>query len=119
MDDKAARLPSPMKMAMEKFTAWYSNKHQNHQLAWSFTNGAAELLTTFTQAKKYTLVVNCYQAAILGLYNDDVSYTVAQILDQTQVPKDAFVAAMMQLCNPKIMVLKKAIKKPDFSKPDE
>ena len=26
---------------------------------------------------------------------------------------------MMQLCNPKVMVLKKAIKKPDFSKPDE
>ena len=63
--------------------------------------------------------MNCYQAAILGLFNDIDSLTVEQILEQTQVPKDSFVAGMMQLCNPKVMVLKKAIKKPDFSKMDE
>ena len=119
MDDKAARLPPPMKSAMDKFSQWYMHKHQNHQLAWSFTNGAVELQTTFTQGKRYILVVNCYQAAILGLFNDIDKLTVEQILEQTQVPKDQFVAAMMQLCNPKVMVLKKAIKKPDFSKSDE
>ena len=119
MEDKAARLPPPMKSAMDKFQQWYMHKHQNHQLTFSFTNGAVELQTTFTQAKKYILVVNCYQASILGLFNEIDSLTVAQILEQTQVPKDAFTSAMMQLCNPKVMVLKKAIKKPDFSKPDE
>jgi len=108
-----------MKSAMDKFQQWYMHKHQNHQLIFSFTNGAVELQTTFTQAKKYILVVNCYQASILGLFNEIDSLTVAQILEQTQVPKDAFNSAMMQLCNPKVMVLKKAIKKPDFSKPDE
>ena len=35
------------------------------------------------------------------------------------MPKDAFISAMMQLCNPKVMVLKKAIRKPDFTKPNE
>ena len=63
--------------------------------------------------------MNCYQAAILGLFNEIDSLTVEQIYEQTQVPKEAFVAGMMQLCNPKSMVLKKAIKKPDFNKMDE
>ena len=108
-----------MKSAMDKFQQWYMHKHQNHQLTFSFTNGAVELLTKFTQARRYVLVVNCYQAAILDLFNEIDSLTVAEILEQTQVPKDAFTGAMMQLCNPKVMVLKKAIRKPDFSKPDE
>ena len=118
MDDKAARLPPAMQTSMERFTAWYTNKNPNRQLTWSFTNGSAEMQTSYTQKKRYTFVVNCYQAAILGLFNQDDTLTCAKIKDLAQVPADAFKDAMMQLCNPKIMVLKKEIKKPIF-KDDE
>lgn len=29
MDDKAARLPTAMRSAMDRFFAWYKNKNQN------------------------------------------------------------------------------------------
>ena len=63
-------------------------------------------------------MANCYQAAILSLFNDADVFTCAQIKDLAHIPSDAFRDAMMQLCNPKIMVLKKEIKKPVF-KDDE
>lgn len=60
MEDKAARLPDTMKASMSRFTQWYTNKNPNRQLTWSFTNGAVEMQTLYTQNKKYTLVLNCY-----------------------------------------------------------
>ena len=63
-------LPAPMYSIQEKFTGWYTHKHANSKLTWSYSNGNVELLTNYTGTKRYSLIVNCFQAAILWLFNN-------------------------------------------------
>ena len=63
-----------MRTTMYKFTQWYKNKNQNRQMTWSFLHGQVEMQTSFA-AKRYTVVVNCYQAAILDLFNEKDQYS--------------------------------------------
>ena len=56
-----------------------------------------------------------FQASILYLFNEYDTLTCAEIMEKCVMQSEQFNAAMMMLCNPKIMVLKKEIKKPVFA----
>ena len=47
--------------------------------------GEVELQTLFTQGKKYTVVVNTFQAAILCLFNSGNEFTCQSIKQSTGV----------------------------------
>ena len=86
-------------------------------MTWSFLHGSVEMQTGYA-AKRFTFVVNCYQAAILDLFNEKDLYSSGEIQELVQVPKDAYEGAMKQLCNPKYKVLMKNPKKPIFKDED-
>lgn len=61
--------------------------------------------------------VNCFQAAILCLFNENDVLTVQDILDRCQITEDDLKEACLKLCNPKSkMLLKENQKKPNFDK---
>jgi len=65
--------------------------------------------------KQYRIVVNSIQYAILSLFNDKDEMTYSDIERALDVNGGHLIKdAMLKLCNPKISVLKKALKKPVF-----
>ena len=119
MDKPACEIPPQMKSCVNRFEQWFKSKNQNRQLTWMNAHGQVELQTTFTQGKKYTLVVNTFQAAILCMFNEGDNFTCRQIKERTHVAKEQFEAAMKQLCNPKIKVLTKEVNKPVFGEDEK
>ena len=111
-------IPAPLKKCVSDFELFYKNKHQNRNLAWLYNNGQAELQTTFT-AKKFQLICNVFQATLLCFYNETDVMTVKDLRERSNIAEEFFKPALIQLCNPKIRVLDKEIKKPNFDKPDE
>jgi len=65
------------------------------------------------------LITNAFQATILCLFNDTDELTVNEIKERTNAPDDFFNPALIQLCNPKVRVLDKAVKKPTLTDPNE
>ena len=114
MNGPPCELPLELKQSSERFERWYKNKHSNRNLTWLFSNGSVEVQVLYTQ-KKYQLVVNVFQAAILCLFNNGDNITCQQIKDTTHMPEENFKAGMMRMCDPKIKLLKKEVNKPVFN----
>ena len=68
--------------------------------------GQAELHTHHT-AKKYQLIVNVFQAAILCLFNESDILSCEQIKTKLNLDNELFERAMLKLCHPKTKVLSK------------
>jgi DNA-binding transcriptional ArsR family regulator len=56
---------------------------------------------------------------VLSLFNDVSELTYKEISEKSGIPKRKLDAALIALCNPKIQVLKKQIKKPSFESETE
>lgn len=111
-------IPAPLKKCITDFEMFYKNKHQNRNISWLYNNGQAEILTTFT-AKKFQVICNVFQASVLSLYNDEDVLTYKELLERTNIQEEYMKPALIQLCNPKVRILDKAVKKPTFDDPDE
>ena len=111
-------IPPEMRKCASDFEMFYKNKHQNRNLLWLYHNGQAEVQTLFT-AKKFQLICNVFQATVLCFYNDTDELTVQQIKEKSNVPDEFLKPALIHLCNPKIRVLDKQIKKPTLDDPNE
>ena len=53
------------------------------------------------------------------MYNDVDVMTVQELKEKTNITDDFLKPALIQLCNPKVRVLDKAVKKPTFDDPNE
>ena len=65
-------------------------------------------------SKPYSLLLNIFQVAILFLFNEQDEITCLQIKTLTKMQDENFRVAMMRLCDPKVKLLMKEIKKPVF-----
>ena len=89
MHEPPCNLPRELKACTEKFTMWYKNQNSNKQLNWLYSNGSVELIVLYTP-KKYQLIVNVFQAAILCMFNDADNITVGQLKSTTTMPRENF-----------------------------
>ena len=60
-----------------------------------------------------------FQATFLCLFNDTDEMTVQAIKEKSNVPDEFLKPALIHLCNPKVRVLDKQIKKPTLDDPNE
>lgn len=67
--EEGALLPSEMQADLNKFTAFYGNKHQGRKLDFDHTLGTAHLKARFKGGDK-ELQVSLHQAIVLLLFND-------------------------------------------------
>ena len=59
------------------------------------------------------------QFAILSKYDDKDSYTLKELMDTCNIDNHEIKSSLLKLCNPKLMVLIKTVKKPTFDNLDE
>lgn len=103
---KEYKIPPQLDRIMHTFTNFYTKKFANRTLVWLFNQGNLLVKTTYL-SKNYQIIVNCPQATILNLFNQNDSLTCKEIKERTNLSKEDFIDAMMKLCNPKVKVLLK------------
>ena len=69
--------------------------------------------------KRFQLICNVFQATVLCFFNDTDEMTVSDIKEKSNVPEEFLKPAVIHLCNPKVRVLDKQIKKPSLDDPQE
>ena len=113
MEEPTVILPNEIQACSDKFERWYKNAQSNRQLTWLFSNGQVEVAVKYA-AKPYQLILNVFQVAILCLFNEQDVVTCSQIKTTTNMQEENFKAAMMRMCDPKVRLLNKEVKKPIF-----
>lgn len=77
------------------------------------------MATTYLN-KNYQVIVNCFQTAILFLFNQNETLTVSEIEERCQISEADLKQSLLRLCNPKTQVLlKQNLKKPTFEKNEQ
>ena len=75
--------------------------------------------TTYLK-KKYTLLLNVFQATVLNLFNDFDELTVKECKEKTQISDKLFAESILKLCNPKSKIISKGRPKvPKLDDPNE
>lgn len=111
-------LPPALKACSDRFELYYKNKNSQRTITWLFVNGQVELQTLFAE-KKYQLIVNVFQAALLALFNEETVLTCAKMKQKSAVSEEKFKDAMMKLCDPKLKLLLKEVNKPVFGETEK
>ena len=79
-----------------------------------YNHGSLQLETNYLK-KKYQIIVNCFQASILCLFNEDVELTFQAIQEKCQLAEQDMIDSLLKLCAPKAQVLlKENLKVPKF-----
>jgi cullin 3 len=101
------RLPPVVTECVEVFNNYYLQKFERRKIVWITHAGSAELRATFPTSKK-NLSVTTYQMAILMLFNDTDTLTLAQIQRTVGVTDEPdFKRHLLSLCTKKAQVLTK------------
>ena len=111
-------IPAELVPCKTRFEEYYAGKHHGRNLTWLLGFGQCELTTTFAQ-KRYTLIVNPYQASILLLFNRMPVLTIGQIHETTKLTDKTIKAHLINFFNPKNRLLGKQSKGKNLEDTDE
>lgn len=64
------KLPKQMENVTLKFQNFYNKKFKNRKMIWLSNHGKVQLQTTYL-SKNYQIIANCFQTAILILFNEN------------------------------------------------
>jgi cullin 1 len=88
---------------MDDFTEFYNQKYSGRKLMWLYQHSKGELQTLFTKPK-YILQVSTYQMNVLLLFNQQTTWIVERIQDQTQIQKEILLQVLDSLLKIKLLV---------------
>lgn len=111
-------IPPDLVPCKNEFERYYGNKHHGRNLTWLLGFGQCELATLFAP-KRYILVVNPYQAAILLLFNREGRLSLTQIKETTKLTDKTVKAHLINFFNPKNKLLNKQSKGKNLEDTDE
>ena len=116
----AVELPRELQVCQADFESFYETQHKRRVLKWLYNYGSVEVHTTHTP-KRFQLITNVAQAAILCHFNEGDVLTVGEIIKKTHLKEQNLRQALFALCHPKKgQVLKKQnMKKVSFEDMDE
>ena len=97
-------MPDELKNCFRMFEIFYLNKYQGRNLTTLLSYGSCELGTLFAK-KKYTCIVNPYQAAIILLFNKDDNYTLIKLKEKTRLSDNTLKSHLLPFFNPKQKIL--------------
>lgn len=83
----AFTLPQELEKPYQRFSTFYSSQHSGRKLNWLLNQSKGELQTRYTK-QVYTLQASTLQMAVLLQYNSCDKYTVAQLLENTQIQQE-------------------------------
>lgn len=78
-------LPSELERSVQQFTIFYSARHSGRKLNWLYHKCKGELIMNVNRSNVvYTLQVSTFQMSVLLQFNDQLSFTVQQLKENTQ-----------------------------------
>jgi len=87
----------------ERFTAFYSSRHNGRKLNWLYQRSKGELVTHCFK-NRYTLQASTFQIAVLLQYNAEDSYSVQQLQETTLIKMDILQQVLQILLKSKLLV---------------
>lgn len=112
------KIPRAMMECTDQFKKFYSKQYSNRRIDWLFNLGRAEVTPVFA-AKPYQITVSVFQAAVLDQFNSGDSFSIEELQNATNIELAQLKPALLAMCNPKVKLLNKQIKKPTLDNPKE
>ncbi|KAK6031779.1 cullin family protein [Ostertagia ostertagi] len=106
-DNIQVTLPHHLSSSLQLYEKFYDSRHTGRKLQWQPRLGQCVLKANFRKGCQKELKVSLFQAIVLLLFNDQPSWTAADIMMATKLEQKEFVRTMVSLSVAKIRVLLK------------
>lgn len=98
--------PTELERSVQRFNDFYVIRHSGRKLNWLYNMCRGEIITNYCR-QRYTLQASTWQMAVLLQYNEQLSWSVQQLIDCTRINPEA----LMQVLS--ILIKVKLLKCPD------
>lgn len=97
--------PAELVTANDRFTKFYSNKHQGRKLTWLWQLSKGELKANYIKTGKipYTFQVSAYQMGVLLMFNENDTNSFEEISATTEVSDDQLIPSISILLKAKVL----------------
>ncbi|KJH48131.1 cullin family protein [Dictyocaulus viviparus] len=107
-DNVQVSLPHQLSSCIQLYEKFYDSRHTGRKLQWQPRLGQCVLKANFRKGCNKELKVSLFQAIVLLLFNDQASWTAADIMMATKLDQKEFVRTMVSLSCAKVRVLVKS-----------
>lgn len=95
-------LPSELERSVQRFSSFYAALHSGRKLNWLYSMSRGELVTNCFK-NRYTFQASTFQMAVLLQFNDQLSLTVQQLLDNTGINQESLIQVLQILLKARLL----------------
>ncbi|XP_046988438.1 cullin-1-like [Schistocerca americana] len=97
-------VPTELQNPIQRFTQFYTTQHSGRKLIWMHSLSRGELVTNCF-SMRYTLQTSTFQMGVLLQFNDQLSWTVTQLMESTGISQDVLIQVIRSLIKAKLLVV--------------
>ncbi|KAL7750061.1 ubiquitin ligase (cullin) of SCF [Sorochytrium milnesiophthora] len=100
-------IPEELIRTYDRFQKFYQSKHSGRKLTWLFNQSKGEVRAQFSKTSKlvYTVTLSMYQMGILLQYNNALSYTFEELLENTKLDEAILSGYLSMFVKAKFLLL--------------